>query len=788
MPLVSDSIPNLINGVSEQPFALRLPSQSEAQQNFHSSPVEGLTRRPPTRHITSLSGDWSAVFTHPIDRDENEQYFVKITNGDLEVIDIDGVSQTVNFPSGKTYLTGSTSHFRALTVADFTFIVNTSITTAMTADLTPVRNPEALVSIRTSNYGRTFKIHINNVQVGTHTTPNGDVASDANKIDTDYIANQLKADLEVNLDPALFQVKRVASTLRIASLDGADFTIYAEDGTGGKGSVVVKDKVQRFTDLPRAAFRHFRVEVVGDNTSSFDNYHVVYDSPDALKDTDGVWTETVKAGIPYKIDPATMPHTLVRESDGTFTFAPTSWVDRMVGDEDSAPEPSFIGRKINSVFFYRNRLGFLSDENVIMSEAGGFFNFFPTTVTTILDGNNIDVAASHTRVSVLKHAVPFNEQLLLFSDDTQFTLEGGAILTPNTVRIQQTTEFESDASIKPIALGTHIYFPVKQGKASNLREYYAARQGEVNEAVNASSHVPTLVPPNLRTVAGSSSLDMLAMLSADTANTLYIYKYFFSGEDKLQSAWYPWVFAEGDDILSFVIIETTMYLIIKRAGGVFLESADLSPKATAEGSTFQYYVDRTLYETDFISTSWDLESNETTFTLPYEEDGELWVFTRPNSPSYPEAATLTHTRPTLTTVVVPGDVRNEKLCVGRKITSSYTFSPFLIRDETSQGRVPITTGRLQVLYLTVSYADSGPFDISVTPDGGDTFTQSFTGKVVGSLEFLLDEPQVETGYFRVPVYAENTTVKITITTDHFMPASFMSAEWEGRYSPRSRRV
>ena len=49
MTLVSKNIPNLINGVSQQPPALRLASQAEAQENGFSDIVDGLKKRPPTQ-------------------------------------------------------------------------------------------------------------------------------------------------------------------------------------------------------------------------------------------------------------------------------------------------------------------------------------------------------------------------------------------------------------------------------------------------------------------------------------------------------------------------------------------------------------------------------------------------------------------------------------------------------------------------------------------------------------------------------------------------------------------
>ena len=55
MPLVSRTIPNLVQGVSQQPEVLRLSSQATEQINGFSSVVEGLKKRPPTNHVAKIS-------------------------------------------------------------------------------------------------------------------------------------------------------------------------------------------------------------------------------------------------------------------------------------------------------------------------------------------------------------------------------------------------------------------------------------------------------------------------------------------------------------------------------------------------------------------------------------------------------------------------------------------------------------------------------------------------------------------------------------------------------------
>ena len=158
--------------------------------------------------------------------------------------------------------------------------------------------------------------------------------------------------------------------------------------------------------LPLTAPDGYFVKVTGEATSTGDVYWVMYDAERNM------WKETVVPNINRGVNSSTMPHALVREANGTFTFRPLSWTPRLAGDEDTNPHPSFVGGKINDVFYFRNRLGFLSGENVVMSRSGEYFDFYPASIAVLKDDDPIDIAVSHNQISSLKYAVPFSEQLL----------------------------------------------------------------------------------------------------------------------------------------------------------------------------------------------------------------------------------------------------------------------------------------------------------------------------------------------------------------------------------------
>ena len=161
--LLSSSIPNLINGVSQQPPALRLPSQAQSQLNGLSSVVNGLSKRPNTQLIKKLGtyNELQNCFIHTMQRDSNEFYILVISTTAIRVFDQYGVERTVS--GSASYLSGISDPARQLsatTVNDFTFIVNKNKTVAKMNGVSPSRNPEALVYIKKGEYSTEYKIKI----------------------------------------------------------------------------------------------------------------------------------------------------------------------------------------------------------------------------------------------------------------------------------------------------------------------------------------------------------------------------------------------------------------------------------------------------------------------------------------------------------------------------------------------------------------------------------------------------------------------------------------------------
>lgn len=832
MALTSGEIPNLVSGVSQQASSIRLPTQCELQKNFDPTIVRGLKKRPPTQHIAKIMSTVPAApFFHIINRDVSERYAMAVSNDRVRVYDLStGAEKTVNAPNGWGYLAGITEplkNTRAVTVADYTFIVNKQRTVQASSDVFPTRPAEALVYVVLGNYSRSYKITIDGSVVAEYATPGAGLSGSAIAVDTSWIAQILmngtaaagnagglvsgpsggegqeifgstsnaqelidnKGKVIRHMDARGINgsngwfLTRYQSAIHITKTSGS-FSIAVEDGYNGTAMRVSKGTVQSFTDLPTFGPEGYVVEVANTGESASDNYWVRAEKA-ASGDSSVIWRETAKPGTRIGLDASTMPHVLVREADGTFTFRPAAWDNRKCGDGDKiSPDPSFVGKRIEDVFFHRNRLGFLADENVVMSRAGSFFDFYRTTATAVLDDDPIDVAAAHVKVSLLKHAVPHQDDLLVFSENSQFRLAGNDLLTPKTVSLRPLTEFPCARTVKPVASGKSTLF-VSDSEAGRewaaVYEFYLDKALETADASNIASHVPSYIPSGVRHLIGSSDQDLIVINSEGAPDTLFVYRYLWSGDEKLQAAWCEWAIPEAD-VLAIGVIEAELVLVLGRSDGVYLERMRVEPDAVDSAYGFQVALDRRVSSSSLPAPSYNSGADTTTYTLPYPAAASINAVVPPGL-SKRVVATAGNT------VTLRGDTRALSIFFGFPFVSRYRFSDIHMRRTGAGGStVTLVNGRLQLHHLTVAYDTSGYFRIEVTPESRDTYTYPFLGRIFGDPNNILGAAAVDTGRINVPVMSRSDRVVMDLVNDTWAPSNFTSAAWRGNWNDRPRQT
>ena len=249
MAVISRAIPTLLRGISQSSDALKQADHADIQDNADSNPVLGLTKRSGSQFLAGISSSTLGnVHIQTINRDANEQYVAVFSNGNVKVYELDGTEKTVNKPDGTAYLNTSDprSVMKTVTIADFTFVVNTSMTPAMDSAVSNSASniTQAIVFINQATAKTTYSVTVDGVTVTDDTTGN-------DPLSTTTVATDLTAGLNSGLTG--FTIARNGPVIHIKKNDGSNFSIDGNDSQGNTKMTVIKDTVQQFTDLPNVS-------------------------------------------------------------------------------------------------------------------------------------------------------------------------------------------------------------------------------------------------------------------------------------------------------------------------------------------------------------------------------------------------------------------------------------------------------------------------------------------------------------------------------------------------------
>lgn len=312
MGLITQTIPSLLNGVSQRSPRLRHPTQADEQVNGLSHFVRGLMKRPPLVHEALLDSNptgYDTAEVRTLQLGSGKRFRLVVTEGNVRVFDHDsGAEIPVYSPRGMGYLSQAPDGFRTVTAGERTYIINRAKTVQRGTKVAPPLKNEALVYVRQADFGTRYTITLNGEAV-EYTTVLGQSPQARPQIDTDAVAGKLFGALLNKFSGTGFTFRLRGSTIHIFREDGADFRLEVSDGLADRGLVAVKEKAQLFEDLPLRAPHGFTVQVTGDPANPHDNYWVQFDDTGAAEGG-GVWKEVPSPGSPVEIDASTMPHEL----------------------------------------------------------------------------------------------------------------------------------------------------------------------------------------------------------------------------------------------------------------------------------------------------------------------------------------------------------------------------------------------------------------------------------------------------------------------------------------------
>jgi hypothetical protein len=828
---------SLVQGISQQPPHVRLPGQSAGEVNCWPSPVEGLTKRRPTRYQRRLSTEqitdlWGESMLAQSAERYNFALYRSGANCRIDVsqegqpcsIDVHGtglsVSGSVITATPASYLfndSGLSTSYRLVNSGPIALLLNRKKPAAMSSLLSPVIPSDALIFVQAVAFDVGYVVTLNDRVLPEFRTPRA--TDTVNTLSTATVATQLAN--RIALEPG-FSAVAFGALVFVQKLDGSPYTISIDDSRSNTLARVLKDSVASFSGLPAIAREGFYIKVQSDPSTTNDDYWVKFSANNKSSQFgEGFWQETVAPGIEYKLDENTMPLVIYRAAprvlfigpaDGaersitvgpeTYTYTFPKWGDRTAGDTTTVPTPSFIGKPIRDHLIFRGRYTLIGGDSIVLSENDNIFNYFQDTSTTVLETDPIDIRTPAESASSpsLNWAIAADESLLLFSDRGQFQVRAadGEVLTPRTAECIRLSNIEMNELIAPRLAGPNVLFATEETGFTGFREYQfinteSRRLGlNLGGSLSITSNVPRLIPGLADVWDVSEGLDFMVVSSPQNRKLLYVYKYLWSTAQnaisKQQSAWGTWQF--DGDVQWVRFYDDRLWLIVSYPDGTYL--VDMPTPELDDPAAPDIRLDRRLsFPGPNVSATYDPGSNRTTFTLPYQIVSPTdVVIAFGNSRN---RGLLIGTGFTGNEIVCSelGDWRTDSVVIGSRYTMSYEFNrAFLpVRNDDRTRLVGEQSGCLRIATWTVHHSNSGPYTIRVKrKNRAEDSRKFFNPRQLNVQSNTLDTftGELDTGSCRAMVASKNTDCRVFVESDSFFPVTLTGASWEGSYSDRAQ--
>ena len=554
------------------------------------------------------------------------------------------------------------------------------------------------------------------------------------------------------------------------------------------------------------------IYLITNTDSEFDDYYVKWDGT--------YWNEVAEPGISLGLNNSTMPHFLVKTGTNSWTFSRIQYANRTVGNSKSSPQPSFVGLKINGAFTYLNRIGFLAQSNVVMSQPlipdntqigqSNPVNFYINSAFVSSDADPIDINASSIRQVHLTNVSPGRQGLVVFGDVEQFLLysEQG-VITPNTATIRSISQWERHPDIDPVELNTEYYFINGQFPLNQHARVIKMRTRGLEEdpiVTDISKDVSEWIPSNVYQIV-SSTQEQFVSLTNRESNEIYFYRSFTLDGELVMRNWFKWKF--DFNIVSYDIINGNMYIIGECDNAVFscflvLNNAPTNKvlsNTTAQPATPVLPV----------------KPNIDTYARPIDggvryENGRTEIQMPNNFPILTNASPVV----LLAENNMPRSLQYENIQAGygfpvewRGDLQRFVTNTSADRTADAERMVLGYLFRYQIDLPTLYYRAGDKTDFSarlnisrckfecsaglqgslsfqVRSDGYPDYDATF--EVTDADQYDADNlPLIKTRVFEVPIHKQNRYYTMSIVSDSPFPIALNTMTWEGDYSPRFYR-
>ena len=453
------------------------------------------------------------------------------------------------------------------------------------------------------------------------------------------------------------------------------------------------------------------------------------------------------------------------------------WDDALVGDEVTNPEPSFVGKHISKMLFFRNRFCLLSDENIVMSRPGDFTNFWNKSAIQFIASDPIDISASSGYPAVLHDGIQTNTGLVLFSSNQQFMLTTDSdVFSPTTAKINALSTYNFNSATNPISLGTTIGFLDNAGKFSRFFEMASLQREGEPELIEQSKVVSKLFEKDLQLISNSRENSVI-FFSAEDTTTMYGYRYFDNIKERKLASWFKWDLTGNikyhcmqDDNL-FVVVESNS----KRQ---LLKYAIKMDANTTLISGNRVHLDHLMETTGW---TYNATTKKSTKAKPtgLESTNQLVAYDEDTGNNLGRYGKITVNGSNLE---LDGDWSNETFFIGYQFTMQVDMPTIYVSRLEGEAYRSDSRANTIIHRVKLAFGPIGLYKTILNRTGRNTYEQEF--EVTNANTYVANTAAIrnDNKLYSVPVYDRNTNVTLTIKSEHPAPANVLYMTWEGAYN------
>ena len=557
---------------------------------------------------------------------------------------------------------------------------------------------------------------------------------------------------------------------------------------------VVAGKVNDVGDLPSQCKHGMVVEVV--NSAAEEDNHYVKFFGNNDRDGEGTWEECAQPGRKIRLKRSTMPVLLIRTADSNFRlteldgsnytiagqqYSVPQWDDALVGDDITNPEPSFVGKEINKMLFFRNRFTILADENIVMSRPGDFTNFFGKSAIQLVASDPIDIAASSEYPAILFDGIQVNTGLVLFSKNQQFMLTTDSdVFSPTTAKINALSSYNFNFATNPISLGTTVGFLDNAGKFSRFFEMAQVQREGEPEVIEQSAVVSRLFEKDLKLISNSRENSVIFFSEEDTT-TLYGYRYFDNIRERKLASWFKWTLT--GNIQYHCMQDDFLYVVVRNNGKDQL----LKYAIKMDSNTIQLENNRVHLDHLMETSGWTYNSTTKKSTkakpVGLESSNQLVAYDIDDTANPPVAiGNYADVTVNGSNLEINGNWSGQTFLLGYEFTMSVTL-PTIYYVQQKGERFEADTRANTILHrVKLAFGPVGIYETTLTRVGRTDYTELHevtpANNYLANTTGVFDDNIIRT----IPIYDRNINATLTIKSTHPAPATIHNYMWEGTYN------